>query len=108
MASPKCEHATKTTRCCAGCATLRSAEALLLEVQRARPPEAPVQAFPRSPVELRILEALQQTAPRAVTANRIATLLGLPRQEAQTILHALALLRTIRVSEKGYYRSQPI
>jgi len=47
---------------------------------------------------------LQQTAPRAVTANRIATMLGLSRQEAQTVLYALALLGAVRQSEKWYYR----
>lgn len=107
MYKHKCEHATESTQGCAGCATLRSAEAIVLELQRDRAPEAPAQAFPRSPTELAGLTVLQRAAPRSLTANRIAALVDLAPAAAQRILYGLSLVEAVTVNEKGYYRYRP-
>ena len=85
--------------CCAACATLSRAEAVLAEVQT----EAP-HPFPRSAVELRVLEALQALSPMPATPIQVAALVDLPHLQVRTLLQALAMLEAVDHPGKGYYR----
>ena len=63
----RCAHGTPATPCCAACAVLDAAEAVLVEVQT---PTG--QAFPRSALELQVLEVLQAMYPLALNAGQLA------------------------------------
>jgi len=94
-----CPHSTPALPCCAACATVHRAEAVLAEVQAEG-----LQRFPRCDVELRVLEALQALAPLPATASQIAAMVGLPQLQVRTILQALGMLGTIEHPRPGYYR----
>jgi hypothetical protein len=51
--------------------------------------------FPRSPVELRVLEVLQALSPMPATSIQVAALVNVPPLEVRTLLQALAMLETI-------------
>lgn len=98
----RCPHGTRDTPCCAACTTLSRAEAVLVDVQTDEP-----QRFPRSAVELQILEALQQLSPLPVTPRQVAAMLGVPAEQVRLLLQALATLGTIDHPAMGYYRHKP-
>jgi hypothetical protein len=75
------------------------AEAVLAEVQTDSR-----QRFPRSAVELRILDMVEQLAPLPVTPRQIATLLGLHPEQVRLVLQELATLGTVAHPDLGYDR----
>ena len=68
----QCPHGTREIPCCAACTTLSRAEAVLVDVQT----DGGQQRFPRSAVELRVLEALQALSPMPATPIQVAALVG--------------------------------
>jgi hypothetical protein len=88
------------TLCCATSATVRTAEAVLVDVQTAGTPPR----FPRSTAELQVLEGLHALYPMPATSIQVASMIALPHLEVRTILQALAMLETVERPHKGYYR----
>ena len=76
------------------------ADAVLVDVQT----EEPQQPFPRSVVELLVLDALQALSPMPATSIQVAAMVNRPHLEVRAILQALAMLATIEHPRKGYYR----
>ena len=95
----RCPHGTPALPCCAVCATVHRAEAVLAEVQ-----VEGLQRFPRRDVELRVLEALQALHPLPATVRKVAAMVGLPQLQVRTILQALGMLGTVEHPRPGYYR----
>lgn len=98
-----CPHGTAAVPCCLACATVHTAEAVLVDVQT----EGVQPRFPRRDVELRVLEALQALYPMPATSIQVAALVNVPPLEVRTILQALAILETVEHPRKGYYRHRP-
>ena len=80
---------------------LQAAEAILAAAPSDRPAE-----FVRSPLEVRVLTALQQCAPLALTPKHVADILGMAPQEITVILRALVMLDVIEHPGDGCYRSR--
>lgn len=99
--TPRCPHGTQDTPCCAACATVYTAEAVLTDVQGAPP------RFPRRTVELQVLEALAALAPMPATSIQVAAMINKPPLEVRIILQALAMLETVAHPRRGYYRYRP-
>ena len=95
----RCPHGTPALPCCAVCATVHRAEAVLAEVQ-----VEGLQRFPRRDVELRVLEALQALHPLPATVRKVAAMVGLPQLQVRTILQALGMLGTVEHPRPGYYQ----
>jgi DNA-binding IclR family transcriptional regulator len=100
--SPPCPHATAQRPCCAACATVQAAEAVLVAVQTALP-AADARAFPRTAVEVRILALLEARYPEGVAPRDVAATLGLEPARVQLMLQALTTLGVI----DGSYRHRP-
>jgi integrase len=80
---------------------LAIAEQIITDVQAAPPRAA------SSAEERHILVALQQMAPRLLTAAQVARIVGLPAERARAILQALVRLRRVEQPAKGQYRHRP-
>jgi len=59
--------------------------------------------FPRSRLELEILEALRQMYPLPLTAIQLAAMVRAPHLDVRNRLVALAMLGTITRPRSGYY-----
>jgi hypothetical protein len=70
-------------------------------------PGDPPQRFPRRPLELMILEALEAIAPMPVTPVQMTVLINQPHAVVRDTLNALAVLGTIQHLRAGYYSHGP-
>ena len=103
LAPTRCTHGTPATPGCAAWAVVDAAETVLVNVQT-----PPGQAFPRSALELRVLEVLQTMYPLALNAVQLAQILGIPRGTVRQTLVALGMLKTIDRPSYGHYRHKPL
>ena len=78
----------------------RQAEAFLAGVN--------IPLYPRSHVEIRILEGLREFYPLPLAPMQLAEVLRLPSAEVLSILQALATLGTVARPSRGYYQHIPL
>jgi hypothetical protein len=64
--------------------------------------------FPRSRLELEILEALRQMYPLPLTAIQLAAMVRAPHLDVRNRLVALAMLGTITRPRSGYYQHRSL
>jgi hypothetical protein len=82
----------------------RSAEAMAEEIiQQAAIPE-----YPRTDLEIRILETLRLYYPMPITPVQLAVMLGQPRERVLAYMQALATLGTIARPTRSYYQHIPL
>jgi len=62
------------------------------------------QAYPRTPIEIQILEMLRHFYPSPVTSRQLADRLGIPSAQARTYAYALYTLGVIDREIQGHYR----
>lgn len=72
-------------------------------VQRDGPSAGGPDRFPRSALELLVLEALEALAPMSASPLQVATMIHRPHLEVRNTLQALAMLGTIGHPHRGYY-----
>jgi len=101
-ATPACPHGTPTLPCCAACSVVDAAEAVLVDVQ-----EDLQRLYPRTPLELGILETLRRFYPSPVTSRQLADRLGLPSAQVRTYAYALFVLGVVDREHQGHYRYKP-
>ena len=83
---------------------LATAEAVRVDGPSAESPPP----FPRSAIELLVLEALEALAPAPMSPQQLAAMIHRPHVEVRTILQALAMLGTIAHPAKGLYRDKRV
>jgi hypothetical protein len=64
--------------------------------------------FPRSVLELRLLETLRRMAPLELAPKQLAQLLHVEVGAIRPILYALALVGAIEREARGWYRHRPL
>jgi hypothetical protein len=102
-ATPACPHGTPTRPCCAACTVIDAAEAVLVDVQ-----DDLHQRYPRTPLEIHILETLRHFYPSPVTSRQLADRLGLPSAQVRTYAYSLYILGVIDRQTYGHYRYKPL
>jgi len=65
------------------------------------------QRYPRTPLEIHILETLRRFYPSPVTARQLADRLGLPSAQVRTYAYSLYILGVIDRQTYGHYRYKP-
>jgi hypothetical protein len=98
-----CPHGTARAPTCPDCTVIYNAELVVADAHNAAQ-----QRFPRSDVELRILEALRQAFPMPLAPRQVAASVGLPKEKVMVILQCLLTLGTVERPSLGLYRHRPM